>query len=758
MILRTIVIIYVGLLSFYSSAQHSLTGDVRDASSGEPLPGANIFIPELQRGTVSGPDGAFSIAHCPKGKFMMRISYMGFETEIIHLHLESDTTLHYHLRPSAVQSEEIVITGGRPSAQHENAIKIEMMTMEKISGTGAYTLTGSLAETPGVDVISRGAGVVTPVIRGLSTSNILFLNNGFRMENFQFSEGHPYLVSEAGINRVEIIKGPASLLYGSDAMGGVINMVPEEPALPASLEGNIDLRYFGNTEGYSGAAGLKGTHRDWYWGVNGSAVAHADYLQGNNEFVPNSRFNGGSAKAFAGHTGTRSSTRLGYEYQKMNLGMTVDESVDLVKERGRGLDVWYQDLDHHIVMLRSKLFYDQWKIGLNGAYQFSHRKLNGSFLTPEFNLVDMRLHTFLYEGKSTYASSDCSEFTLALQGMSQVNRNGDAPEHVLPDYSLNDISLFGMVQHDFNRRWHIQVGLRFDNRFLDVPEQERTAHDHGAGDPGGEEEEDEILEALERYYGNLSGSLGATYRLTHDLLLRGNLASAYRTPNIAELTQDGVHETRYEQGDRNLAAQRNFEGDLSLHYHRENFMLDVSGFYNYVLGYIHLSPTADTAEDGDRIFRYLQEDAALYGTEIIAEVIPVGWMKLLATYSLVRGFQTDETPLSFIPQDKLNLQAAFEWRAEGIGGKIRLNAGTIIAFGQNEPSPYETATSGYTVFYASAGADLGKTARKVQIDLTVKNILNRTYYDHLSLLKEMGYYDMGRSIMVNLRVPLSLSL
>lgn len=752
---RIFISLALALLTWGLRGQCVLSGNVYDASTGQTLPGANLFIPELQSGAACDNYGSFSLSSLPKGKFKLRASFIGYETAIIDLIISRDTLVHLHLYPSAVQANEIVITGGRPSAQHENAIKIESISSGKINKASSPTLVGSLSVVPGVDMIGRGEGVVTPVIRGLSTSNILMLNNGFRMENYQFSDHHPYLVDGAGIDRVEIIKGPASLLYGSDAIGGVINIVPEEPAVPSNLEGIADLKYYSNTQGISGSIGLKGTNNKWSWGFNGSGKNHADYLQGNGEYVPNSRFNAASAKAFTGHTGSRSTTRIGYEYQKQQLGMAEDEALPLITERGRKTEIWYQDLDHHFLSARTKLYYDRWKVSLSGAYQFSHRRLYGSDLSPEFKLVDMKLHTLLYEARTTFTKTDRSEFTLALQGMNQFNRNGEAPEHVLPDYSLNDLSLFGMVQHDFNRRWYIQVGLRFDNRFINVPEQEKAGHGHGVPDQG--LEEDELLEELIRYYGNFSGSLGATYRITQDLLLRLNMASAYRTPNIAELTQDGTHALRYEQGNRNLQSQRNIESDLSMHYHKGFLMLDLGGFYNYILDYIHLSPTMDTTNDGNKIYRYLQQDARLYGLEAVAEVLPLKWLNILAGYSRVTGIQSDGENLPFIPQSKLRLETGFVWKKEKALSEFHFMAGTTIAFYQDHPSAYETPTPGYVLLYASAGAVFKAGSQKILLDVTANNLLNTDYIDHLSLLKDLGYYNMGRDLTVSLRIPFVIS-
>ncbi len=361
------------------------------------------------------------------------------------------------------------------------------------------------------------------------------------MENYQFSADHPYLVDGSGLEQVEVIKGPASLLYGSDAIGGVINLVQDKPAPPQSVTGNADLRYFSNTAGLEGSLGVKGNQGRMTWGIRGGYRSHQDYKGGDGETVPNSRFNGGSLKSFLGVRSKMTMHRLAYEYQQLKPGMTNEASAALVPSNDRRNEVWYQDLDNHLLLSRNQFFLDPFKLQANFSFQHNHRKL----ITTEADHpdVDMQLSSFSYEFRSYLITSNVSEFTLALQGLAQANRNNEAENHVLPDYRLNDLALFGLVQHDFENNVHLQVGFRFDNRFLDAPEQEATGHSHEEGpeQPGEPGHEEELMPALNKYYGNVSGSLGVTWQISEGLLLRGNLASAYRAPNVAELTQDGEH-------------------------------------------------------------------------------------------------------------------------------------------------------------------------------------------------------------------------
>ncbi len=740
----------------FSQTNFSFTGQVVDEED-LPLQLAEVYLPELQKGIVTDSLGYFEFSGLPAGIFSLRISYLSYETKIIAIDVDHQkSTIVVKLKSSPIQGKAVVVSGGSHSSQHENAIKIDAIGMREISISGKPSFIESIAQVPGVDMISKGGGVATPVIRGLSTSNILFLNNGIRMENYQFSENHPYLIDEFGVNQVEIIKGPASLLYGSDAIGGVINSIPENPAPVNQLQGDAGIQYFSNTDGMAGTLGFKSTFNKFSLGLRGSMKSHKDYSDGNNDFVPNTRFNGQSLKAFSSYRVNRAIFRLYYEYQGMKAGLCNEESAFLVTLKDRRNEVWYQDLNNHMVCSKNTFFFTHYKLLINASYQQNNRRLIGSEGGSGNDLVDMRLQTVNLDIRNIYAKTKMAEYTLAIQGMTQSNRNANAPNRVLPDYTLYDIAAFLMAKYEFENHIHLQIGLRYDNRFVIVPEQEKSSHSHGEEEDPAHEEE--YMEELNRYYGNLSGSMGFTWEVVEDLLLRGNLASAYRSPNIAELTQDGEHGTRYEQGDRDLKPQRNYELDLSMHYHKNKLLVDVSGFYNTISNYIFLDYSSDTTDEGLQVFRYRQNNALLYGGEIIIEVLPLNSLSINGSYSYLRGEQDNGENLPFIPQNKIRAEIKWERYLKGVLHNYYVRLGVDYAFRQDEPSYFETPSSDYTLLNAGLGFSFLIGNQSIDLDIVASNLLNHLYIDHLSTLKELGYYNMGRNLTVSLRVPFGLDL
>lgn len=722
-------------LSLFS--QNKLTGKITDKNTQEILIGTNIYIPEISKGTASDINGEFTIAGIPNGTFTINISFLGYKNYIKEISFDNkDIVLSIELKPNVFLSEEIVVSGNKISSQHHNAIKIETIPIKEISNSGNVNLMKSISKIPGVDAISKGTGVATPVIRGLSTSNILVLNNGIRIADYQFSENHPYLVDEFGVDNIEVIKGPASLLYGSDAVGGVINFVKEKPAKQNTTVTDINLRYFSNSNGLVSNIGVKSTKKNIFWGIRLGEKSFEDYKDASGVIVPNSRNNQYSAKAFVGLTKDFAIFRVFYEYNSMKLGLTIPPVVELTNNNSRTNEFWFQDLDNHLLYTKNTLFFNKLKTDLNFSYQHNHRKLNSVNSNPYFTIVDMYLTSINYEIKNQYQLAEHSNIVFGLQGMHQNNINANAPSIVLPDYFSNDISALAMFEQDIIKYLHLQIGIRYNYRNILVPQKNYDVAKQS-------------FNKIDRNYKNISYSAGGTYHLAKNILLRSNFASAYRTPNIAELTQNGVHGNRYEKGNPDLVSQVSYEGDLSMHYHANYVVFDLALFYNNINNYIYLSPTNDTTTNGMKIYQYQQINAVLYGFETGIKIHPNKWISITETYNNTTGIDKNNIYLPFVPQNKLNSSIALAIKQK-LFDNLNTEISNTFAFAQNNISQFETATAEYSVFNIMISANKKFDKFNISASFTVNNIFNEVYFDHLSTLKDMGYYNIGRNISFGL--------
>ena len=292
-ILKRLLLLFALFFSFNSlNAQFQITGTVVDSSTNQPLKNASVVVSDRNIGALTDSNGFFTIKNLHSSNYTLQFKYVGYETEIRKVELsDNNLNLNIQLKPVIIETQEVVVTGGYTTTQHENAVKIELIQKSEIQRSGAINILNALAKKPGIDLISIGNGIAKPVIRGLSRNNVLALYNGMRFEDYQFSEDHGLGIDEFGIERVEIIKGPDSLLYGSDAVGGVVNYISESPAPLGKLQSDVNFRYLSNANGWESNVGLKGTSSNLFGGFRIGYGNSEDYLQGGGNFTPNSRFN-----------------------------------------------------------------------------------------------------------------------------------------------------------------------------------------------------------------------------------------------------------------------------------------------------------------------------------------------------------------------------------------------------------------------------------------------------------------------------------
>lgn len=742
--MKKIVLIFFVLFLFIKvNAQNQIKGKVTDINN-EPLIGASVSLPELNKGTITNQAGEYLISNILNGKIKIQFSFVGYNTEMKTINItQPENKVDVLLTTAIIQSQEVVITGGYVSSQHENAVKIDVLKSKDIALSGTPNFMESLTKVPGVDMIAKGQGISKPVIRGLSMNDVLVMNNGVRIENYQFSENHPLGVDDNDVERVEIIKGPISLLYGSDAIGGVINFIKEKPAPVGEILGDYQMQLHSNTLGMNNSIGLKGASKKIFGGFRFGNKTHADYLQGGGNYVPNSRFNEMTFNANMGYTGKIGTLKLIYDYFKQDLGMTVPAIKPLITEQGRKNEIWFQDLKHQLLSSQNTLYLGKFKWDINVAYQNALRKLQTTLDVP---FVEMDLNTITYESKLYFPSNDKSEYIIGLQGMLQNNTNlNNRASQFLPDANINNIGFLGLAQYTFFEKLKLQGGLRFDMYKTKTFELgiEGTSSYHAP---------------VNKEFSNLNGSIGATYSVNKKTMLRANFAKGYRVPNLSELTSNGMHGNRYEIGNENLSPENSFETDLSMHYHGEFLSFDLAGFYNQINDYIFISPTTDTTSSGVDIYRFSQTNATLHGGEAGIHFHPksLPWLHIEGTYSLVIGKQENGNYLPFIPAQKFRYEIRAEREKIGFLKKPSIKLSALTALKQGNPSPFETETNGYTIVNFSINTDIHVLRQILNFGISVNNIFDTQYFDHLSTLQPLNYYNQGRNISVSLKVPFKI--
>ena len=742
--MKRIIQFCIALTCLSSFAQSTISGTVTDIEN-NPLYGVEIYATDLHKGATTDENGKYEFKNLPKGVLQLSFSYLGFQTITKKINITNNTfNLDIQLKESVFTIDEVIISTPFNKLQSENVMKVERMTAAALKKTGSATLIGGLASISGVSQISTGASIGKPVIRGLSGNRVLVYAQGVRLENQQFGDEHGLGISDEGIESIEVIKGPASLLYGSDALGGVIYINPEKFAAVNSSKITVNQRFFSNTVGSNSSLGYKYSSDQWKFLVRGTANFHADYKIPTGDKITNTRFEEQDLKFGLGYNSTNYSSEIRYNYNRALLGIT--EGIGS-QSNATTPEEPYQKIDNHILSMHNHFFFGNSKLDVDLGYIFNDRNefeedhaVGGApHMDEEEPALRMKLKTFSYNAKYHLPKfSDKVDVIFGLQGMHQTNTNF-GEELLIPNAKINDIGMFGTLNYGWDTS-SLQAGIRFDNRSL-VTEYHEV--DHGA--------EIHIFDALDKDYNSFTASIGYKFVPFKDITVRINAASGFRAPNLAELTSNGVHHgtNRFELGNANLSTEKNLQTDLALEYQTEHVELFVNAFHNTLNDYIYLSPTG-AIEDGAPVFQYTQNNARLYGGEIGFHLHPhpVDWLHLQSSFEMVIGKQSNGDYLPLIPANilKNTLRTEFtidNWLKNGYA-TLSLNS----TFSQKNVSQFETNTGSYNLVDIGFGGDVHLRQLKFNASLSVMNLLNSSYINHLSRLKSDGLLNAGRNIVL----------
>ena len=658
---------------------------------------------------------------------------------------------------------EVVVhcVAGKTTIKH-SPLPVTVVNANTLKQTSSSNIIDALAKQPGVSQVATGGGISKPVIRGLGYNRVLVVKDGIRQEGQQWGDEHGVEIDAHDVGSVEIIKGPASLMYGSDAMAGVIifNNTPTQPL--GTVGGNVDAEYHTNNGLINYSLNLGGNHNSFVWDIRYSdKFAHA-YKNSYDGYVPNSQF---SERAIALRLGLikkwgYSNLKIGYyninpsivEGERDSITGNLLSYNDNVATYKHGLP--FQKVFHHKAV--SETFVNLKKGYIKAIVGFQHNTRQEYEETPYDYGLCLHLGTINYDLRYVSNVSYGWKYSSGINGMLQQSSN-KGEEYLIPDYRLADIGVFATGSKSLER-WNFSGGLRFDYRYL----KSDSLIDDGQL----------RFRDFSRNFTGLTGSLGATYLITDGLTAKFNIARGFRAPNISELSANGQHEgtLRYEIGNRNFVPEYSLQADFGLDYTYRWLLVQVSAFANSVSNYIYTHRIDSVVEPGLMTFAYSQGDAMLWGFEAGFDAHPVNPLHLGATFSYVsthlRNQPADMSHLPLTPAPRLTTDLRWDIIRHGIK-KAYVEAQLDGYFAQKQcftAFDTETETPAYALVNISAGTNIFVRGRKIaEINVIVSNLFDVCYQNHLSRLKycdvnaltgRRGVFDMGRNIVFKLTVPL----
>ena len=759
-LLLVVLFTYLSIPSFANNVAE-FKGKVTDATTKEPLSGATIYISDLKATTTTNAAGEFTFKNIPaKGKFLVEVRYIGYRTTSQQVDLAANNQLVFALEPSVIESAEVVITGTPYSSNNKtNSLAVVTVSRDKIAQSGGTNIIDAIAKVPGISQVTTGGAISKPSIRGLGYNRVLTIVDGAREEAQQWGDEHGVEIDQFAAARIEILKGPASLLYGSDALGGVINIIDDLIPAAGDFNGNFTTGYStnngltasslmlqGNTDGfvYRGRVSYK----------NAYGFSYRDHT------VPNSGFNETNFSGMLGLNKTWGYAHLNLSRFNTNVGLVeegpdgegnyLDEDGNVISNsdaRKRKMGLPYQNINHYRAALNSNILLGGGQLKTTLAFQRNIRKeFEESKTEPGLHLG---LNSYTYDVKYSFANDGTWEPTIGIQGMHQTNVNaGD--EFLIPDYTSDNIGAFAYLKRNF-AKGAINAGVRYDYKNIDGADLF--------------EDGNQVFTAFNNRFSNISGSIGFAFELAKNLTLKGNAGSGFRAPNIAELGANGKHEGtfRYEIGNSNLKQETSLQFDLGLEYNAEQVTFGLNAYSNRIYNYIYPGnfnneTIAYDEEDGTisdlPLYRYVQTDADLLGAEASVDFHFIKALHFENTFAYVKGTnRADDTALPFIPAASLNNELRFEPTLKGLNNSF-VKIGLTNVFKQNRFDNFETQTNGYTLFDAGIGTSVQTKNGKINLWITGQNLGNKLYYNHLSRYKPAGIYNPGRNITFGISVPL----
>jgi iron complex outermembrane receptor protein len=798
----------------------TLRGTVRDEQR-RPVPFASVALPAAGQGATANAEGAFEIAAVPAGPVRLVASAVGYaaQTRTATLSAGETLTVQFTLALASTDLQDVVVTGvSRATEIRRSPVPIATLGRREISlNANTNVIDAAVRGIPGLSAVTTGPNVSKPFIRGLGYNRVLTLYNGLRQEGQQWGDEHGVEVDGYDIERVEVVKGPASLLYGSDAVAGVVNLLP---ALPSGSEGQLHgdalAEYQSNNGLVGNSLGLNYQKNGFQTSFRASHRLARDYRNRVDGLVYNTGFRELALTSMVGvgkpwgssHTyltlyhnqqeipdGSRDSLSRLFTRQVFETGLDDIKKRPLVS--GAELNSYaigplHQRIRHYRVFTKTQVRLGGGELHLLlGAQQNQREEFNHPTAPAQPGLA-LRLTTYTYDVRYHLPTWHGLEASVGSNGMGQLNRHQNATDFPIPNYDLLDAGGFLLLKKAFGKL-EVSGGVRYDTRrvtwsdFYVAPNPATCFEAEGGPDTPGAGLQ---FPAFRQRYQGVSASLGASFLATERLTLRANLARGYRAPNIPEIGSNGLDPGAHivYLGNRSFEPEFSWQQDVGLLWHQAALDVSVELFHNYVQNFIYQARLLNESGQpvvlvpGNATYQFQQAAARLYGLEASLNWRPAAlpWLAWSSSVAFVNGENAAPAVpehlaeaaryLPLIPplRGRTELRATLPARAGRLTGTY-FRASVDGSAPQNRFYAFdntETATAGYALLGLGAGTTLTSRAGRpvAQLIVQVDNVLDAAYQAHLNRLKyfeyyagsptgRAGIYNPGRNVGVKVLVP-----
>lgn len=751
------LLIFVSQISL--AQQVIIKGRVIDAQSETPIPLSSISFPSINEHMLSDSLGEFRLSLSKKfeGILACKVSFPGYSTAHFQFNIKaSDTTLTLTLPLQSQTLQSVTISDRQTGLDSRSPFNTTKINVSNTSFTGNPAgLMGHINREPGVYGAELGQGIVKPFIRGLGFSRVVSIYQHNKLENHQWGADHGLGLSDLGIGEMKIIKGPASVLYGSGAVGGVLIAKDDESHLAKTgWSGVVGKSFQSVSLGIRPFASLAYTSpKRYFFRADVAYESHADYKDGNNRIIGNSRFETRSIRLHTGKDGIRFKNKLSFTYHTQRLGI-IDEnemtdSLSLATyRRDRTFQAPLQSVSDALLS-----YTQEHKIGKWDAYLALSQHLNNRNELEE-NILDIDLgllqwHTFL---SGRLSKTDKKGFThnLGIQGSYISTQNKEnAAEILMPDAKTKEGGVFYMISKSHNKQFY-QAALRYDYRNVVADASAPVIRNAGFILPGSPSDF-----RLGTSFGGLTSSIGITHIINGAHSLKFNISGGFRAPDLSELFSNGNHPgtNRFEKGNVDFNREQNIQAEASWLYKSKSIHAEGTVFSSQLFNYISFINSGELTPNNWEIWQFIQQNAWLYGIEgrVRYSFEDMGKSQISASASVIRARESvSRIPLTFIPPDNARVQISTHLNHIK-QSRLRLSAEIMAIATHDRPGFGELNTPGYTIANLQIERLFTLASKKqIRASIRIMNLTNEKVIDHMSMLRAFHVSSTGRNIALNM--------
>ena len=674
------------------------------------------------------------------------------------------------IKTIGLETVTVTVADYKTAGKLGSALSVDVAEKDFLSGHFTGNLIQALEHIPGIRSMDIGSGFSKPMIRGMGFNRISVTENGIKQEGQQWGSDHGLEIDAFNIERVIIRKGPASLLYGSDAMGGVIEISQVPPPFENQLWGEVSFLGKSVNEALGGSVLVGIKKNRWYTKLRYSEQHFGDYQIPTDTIVyltqripvygKRLKNTAGFERDINSYTEYRagkyySNYSFSNVYQKTGFFPGAHGIPDLsrVQDDGdkRNIELPHSKVNHFKFTSRQQYVWDELLVSWDWGYQNNHREEWSLFHThygtqspPEKNPdkeLDFLLDTYSSSMKIKTIVSPLWEYTAGWDVQYQQNRIGGY-SFLLPRYDRFTTGLFGLANWKPAQSLSFSGGIRYDYGTIDVSEYI---------DPYLEENQFRSY-SVERSFGDFSGSLGVVWNIRNQHLLKANIGHSFRLPGANELAANGVHHGtfRHEQGDSTLRSERGWQIDVSYLYGNKTLSFSVSPFVNWFSNYIYLKPTGEWSmlPHAGQIYRYTGDEAFFAGIEVSFGLDIIPCLNYSFSGDYVYTFNRDErTALSFSPPS--SMRNTLTWKKD----KFQLYAELHSIASQKRVAKNEDPTPGVNLINLGGSVSVPICKTMIDVSLSLRNLSDAKYYNHLSFYRKVEIPEPGRNIQLLIKVP-----